>query len=922
MLSYVLTEPATVHVEIYTPGTTFGHLQMTSYSNIAVDPTPNNGYLVASYTEQKAGRVSVNTKWDGRCWYEGATVGPDRGCYQYGVAVGTALPDGDYVYLIWAEIPYSSPYSPGTQTIVINGITWDGVKTHMIYNGILPINRGLVDIVVEPVGYATLGSSPSAYGLDPFTMRYSLARDAVVSTRIITSPGTLSGGGTGFYEVKRMTESEVKVAQQMNVETWDGKDDTGRSVSQGQYMYEVVARDGLFPDKVTTGSVIFPVDMYRVLDVESSGITGLTPGSTGVLQENAQISYILSKAMDVTVSIYDRNVVIPTLTEQNAYEGCPEVCTTAQCVGPPQGTDCPDTCIHYQDGSIRVNGVTTPPAPIRTYNGPRPGEGIVVTEQWDGYNFTTGLANVYPDGLYPYMICARADTAGAAYYTARDTTLPITAANSYTGIMEAIDGKDATAVYALGESAQFNPRVTPPSWMHASDKPTGHIAIARGPVEFFEKEVKPSNPQMYYTSETIQIPVYEIGFMTSRTAQVTVQVISTEPGMCMGGAAMGTVCRTITQTSASIGCKTGGGMPLILPQYPVQCSGIYDGGVKNKITWDGKDDNGEYVGRSAYEIRFIGEIYPYPAPRPDGTAESLVVNVNNFQLFDRQIWDVTPQNGGQGKFGYQVSVPMKVGIQIFKPGTTIADLSTGTLTDPACPSCAAVDELNVRNVLVKAIVGVRPHLLSIEDAWDGTDYAGQQVPDGAYPFRYVTVVDGYDMDSVDGHIKSGSLNTADTVAVWDKFVNLEIINVANGDSWYSDLDWKSEKVTMFYPNPLRGGRGQFEITKLPAPGTVTIKIYNIAGDLVREGGYECYNARGESHSLEVWNAGGLQPDMGSGTAGLVGGVNRNFALRCEWDKTNEHGKKVARGLYYAIMELNPTQGSGKKSQRVIKILIP
>jgi hypothetical protein len=339
--------------------------------------------------------------------------------------------------------------------------------------------------------------------------------------------------------------------------------------------------------------------------------------------------------------------------------------------------------------------------------------------------------------------------------------------------------------------------------------------------------------------------------------------------------------------------------------------------------------------RGAYEIRFIGEIYPTPNPIVDGTVETLVVNVNNFQLFDRYIWDVSAQNQGMGKFAYQVSVPMKVGIQIFKPGTMINSPGDGTLSDPACPvtgtpPCAAVDELHVNDVLVKAIVGVRPHLIGIEDLWDGTDYAGQKVPDGAYPFRYVTVLDGYDMDSVNGHIKTILPGTApgyaadvqSKVADWDKFINLGIINVANGDSWYADVDWKSDKVTMFFPNPLRAGQGEFEITKLPAPGTLSIKIYNIARDLVREGGYQCYNARNERKTLEQWNAEGLEPDMGTGAPGGTITTGRNFALRCIWDKTNDSGKKVARGLYYAILELNPTRGNAKRTQKVIKILIP
>jgi hypothetical protein len=231
----------------------------------------------------------------------------------------------------------------------------------------------------------------------------------------------------------------------------------------------------------------------------------------------------------------------------------------------------------------------------------------------------------------------------------------------------------------------------------------------------------------------------------------------------------------------------------------------------------------------------------------------------------------------------------------------------------------------VEDVLVKAIVGVRPHLVALEDIWDGTDYAGQRVPDGVYPYRYVTVLDSYNMNSINGSVlTSAGVTVQDLVADWNKYVNLEVINVANGDSWYADADWKDNKVTMFFPNPLRKAEGQFEITKMPAPGTVTIKIYNIAGDLIREGGYQCINARGVTSSLDAINAaGGIDPDWTTGTGGtgtIVGG--RNFTLRCTWDRTNQHGKKVARGLYYAIMELSPTRGNAKKSQKVIKILIP
>ena len=237
--------------------------------------------------------------------------------------------------------------------------------------------------------------------------------------------------------------------------------------------------------------------------------------------------------------------------------------------------------------------------------------------------------------------------------------------------------------------------------------------------------------------------------------------------------------------------------------------------------------------------------------------------------------------------------------------------------------------------MVKSIVGIRPNLVSLDEIWDGTDYAGQEVPDGIYPFRYVTTLNAYDMDSVTGALNLGqdpdTLGTAGAkVADWEKYITLEHINVARGDSWYADVDWKSKKVTSFFPNPLSASEGWFEIAKLPAPGKVTIKIYNIAGDLVRSGGYDCINAKLETATLEQINNGffgddfGLQPYMNLTAPGTppTSGVSRNFTLRCKWDKKNDHGKDVARGLYYAIMELTPTRGNAKKSQRVIKILIP
>ena len=48
---------------------------------------------------------------------------------------------------------------------------------------------------------------------------------------------------------------------------------------------------------------------------------------------------------------------------------------------------------------------------------------------------------------------------------------------------------------------------------------------------------------------------------------------------------------------------------------------------------------------------------------------------------------------------------------------------------------------------------------------------------------------------------------------------------------------------------------------------------------------------------------------------------RNAALRCRWDKTNQHGKKVARGVYFGLVDFKAQNGR-EHCQKVVKILIP
>lgn len=845
-IDYVITENAEVHVVVFTPGT---HFDSTIDMPGVVDPyvylnTAGNvagGNMVAHIVEQKQGRVNVNTKWDGICRNP---QGCDFNNETYNE--GTPMPDGDYVYVMWAEIPYTrNPQQYfNDHLICVNGKWWAGVRTRKYHNGILPINRGLPEITVGAVGYTSLGSSPTAFGLDPFTFNYAVSRDSIVDATIKT---TANAGATPTL-VKKLLTNEVAISSKENKFTWDGIDEAGYQVAPGTYMVEFVAKDSLYPEKQATMTVQFPVDLFRVVDVNTTPILDQATSQ-------ATISYTLSKSMDVTVEIYDQNTTIPT--------------------------DDTNWC-DYSSGTLApVPGGTL----LKSFVLPRAGEGMTITEVWDGLDHSvpgTSAVAPLPDGNYPYRICTRTTQNVAQYY-------------DYT-----------TATPVALPTANTSERIG------ASDKPTGFVTIARGSIAFNKILITPSQPTMKYSSETIYLPAYEVAFSTSRPASVNIEVISTQNGQCEGGAPAGTTCRTL---STYIYNGT---------------DGYFDPTKLYKVYWDGKDSKGEYVKYGSYEIKLIGLPYPMPAAvlgnLPAETIYSEVISVNNFQVYDRYVEDITRDNP-TGKFAYQISVPMKVAIQIFKPGTmTNRNSTTSTgLIDPVTQ--ADVANANINDVLVKSIVGIRPNLVSLDEVWDGTDYAGQEVPDGIYPYRYVTVLNAYDMDSVTGalNLTTDTLATAgDMIADWEKYITLEHINVARGDSWYADVDWKSKKVTSFFPNPLRGSEGWFEIAKLPAPGRISIKIYNIAGDLVRDGNsFTCMNAQGETDTLGNINSDpiGLQPYMNLPGAATTS-PSRNFTLRCKWDKTNDHGRQVARGLYYAIMELDPTRGNSKKSQRVIKILIP
>lgn len=1068
-ISYVPTEASKVYWNIYTPGTTFagtnsGTNTINTNSSQPTGTAPKlvdgTGTLVYSSAEDRTSRMNFTSKWDGLCGAldangqptsctrtyakgekrsDGSTC-PDATCKE-AFAYGAPMPDGNYVYVLWAEIPYNGCYynalggtdntpefKPGTactDSTANNNKQFTGVKTLSYYTGQVAIERGFVDITIQPVSYSTVGSSPTAYGLDPFIFKYSIVREANVVAKVTNSAGV---------DVKYLTPKTgiTQVAQQMNTLSWDGRDDQGRMVTPGTYMFVVESKDAMFPAVTNKASAVFPVDMYRVVDVATTDVYGDSDAK-------ATISYMLSKAMNVQINIYNKDVVIPAyntkggdysdfvvnastwktgytanLASVNVYETGkttdpttltnlpnpdingtdisftanpytrdtvtvvenpnyvvgstvttelkyyvtlkreigtlstgvnswpPRICNkttdadvfnAAGYVDPAQVAAKDTKCIYVNDTTFTNYPANAQAAasgvvdvrlqPIKTFDrtSTKTGDGIMITEEWDAvsfYNPTStqqpgackGKTNLkdcpyetVPDGQYPFFISARSNEPFDRYYA------------------ESGEKDAANKDYIPGAPFKTPAEVKQESFWYATDKVSSKINITRGSVYFLDGSttVYPNAPQLFNASTgPVFIPPYEIDFSVSRAATVEVAIVALKPNMCYDttgklterNAAAGAVCKYLSTTT-------------------IANTGNFDPNTVRKVYWDGTDNNGVYVKPGIYEVRLIAKNYPDPHLYQE-TVKVIRINADLLKVFDLLEADgyALNQRDTDMKIGYQISVPMKVAIQIFKPGTTIYDYQKGTLRNPT----TGTEVKDIHEVLVKAIVGIRPATTLIEEVWDGRDYAQQEVPDGTYPFRFVTALNSADIDSVTGEIL-GSDDTSADAAKWSiekvadtyQYQNLHKATVAIGDGRFVCEDW--EKTVFFYPNPLRvASKGTLEITKMPVPGTVSIKYFNLAGDLVRDSNYTCVDA----NNYQVTMGSSLQFNPDNTPEGSVKLDNdgldafpniRNAALRCKWDRTNQHGKKVARGVYFGLVDFRAQNGR-EHCQKVVKILVP
>jgi flagellar hook assembly protein FlgD len=372
VLTYLLTEPATVYIDLYPPGTQFcndgngvpalqdvnstwtdgqvGSLPPKNFSASAGGCTGTGAAVpispLRSIAQSQTARASVFSFWDGRD------------------ASGNVLPDGDYVYVIYGWLP-----SQAGNVYRGNGND-KRVWTSLGKSGFIPISRGLVGITQVLPTSTVIGSSPAIQGLSPFTFRYQLNRDAIVSLKIFDA--------TGQNVVKTLVNQEVRFGQFNNVETWtDGTDDNGLAVASGTYLVQLTAWDQNFPANVSTTTALFPVNLFRITDVQ---VTPLLSGAS----DQVLLSYQLSQPMLIAWNIYPAGSVVVGSTVSwppCAGQTPPQSCTSSSIVSP--------------------NG--TPVSPIITFHGLRAAR-QKYTESWNGADVNNLLV---PDGSYIYTLTAQ-----------------------------------------------------------------------------------------------------------------------------------------------------------------------------------------------------------------------------------------------------------------------------------------------------------------------------------------------------------------------------------------------------------------------------------------------------------------------------------------------------------------------------------
>jgi flagellar hook assembly protein FlgD len=300
---------------------------------------------------------------------------------------------------------------------------------------------------------------------------------------------------------------------------------------------------------------------------------------------------------------------------------------------------------------------------------------------------------------------------------------------------------------------------------------------------------------------------------------------------------------------------------------------VRDGGVLTEDLWDGRDDHFNIPPAGFYLVRAVAQDVAADLSQPS-TAQ-MTISYYPLRVYDVAIAPLAKGSEG-ARILYQVSESMEVATKVFRPGTTF-DAALNPYPDES-------------KSLVKRFVGLRPARTQITDTWDGTDMNLGVAPDGNYVFTIVASTDQRAIDNTTGKVNP---NCAGELALDQIEDNVAVVR---NQSANPQGDFVGS--TYIFPDPVAGDSANFVIFS-PFQADVKLRIYTMSGELV------------------------LSKDFPQQTANAyVNGGSTAAGIPCfTWNRSNAAGRRVARGVYYAVIREETTDGSANVLQTVKKFLV-
>ena len=717
----------------------------------------------------------------------------------------------------------------------------------------------ITDVAIKPLG-------PSS--TDMATISYMLTEAATVYVNIYP-PGTDISFNTvppSAAVAPLRSFREEQPSRQTQTMMWDGRDNAGHPVCDGDYMYAVWAE---LPSSYPISGVIRSTrTMIGAIPVARGDVVALLSPSSTVIGSTQQVAgldpfyFRYTPSRDVTVSLNIKSMDGTTMVRRLVESKLREANFSNRELWDGKN----DAGLFVSSGSYLAELITNDSfqcAPVKTstvtavipVNMFRTVD-LRTTPLMGGTSDTARIAfelsqpmyvklNIYPTSTVINPSVWPPSVAATPKYTVEGMR------PGRFRVTEYWDGRDTNG--RLVEDGRYPFTLVAYSTgtaqvLYATDKTYGYVDVSRGKIIFTMFDVIPTIPTMYNSSDTVKLPPYEIDYALTRQSKVSVKILDAN-----GGAQHGQAIATVIDEDR----------------------GVRDGDILYKEFWDGKDDNANFVAAGSYDVRITAKDIDIDPLLNSMATVQMTIDVDPLRIYDVSIVPLTLEN--PAIVSYQVSEPMKVVTKIYSPGTSVP---VGWQDPP--------------RGLVKRIVGVRPARTSISEYWDGTDLTLSKVADGNYVFKVYgsTVTDA--ISTIDGSV-TGNVLAPDVIS--------SNIPVTRGGT--ADLCADFAHESFFAPNPYTGTNGWFKIPMI-LNGWVSMKVYNIAGDLVYKRQYGDVNSP---------RAGGDNID-GNGRCTVT-----QTHEAC-WPRVNSYGRTLAPGVYFAVIRFEATDGTKDVCQTIKKILIP